>query len=451
MNDNWAKDSVFYHIYPLGLCGAEHENDAGKQVVFNLEKIHEWIPYLKDLGVNGLYLGPLFESESHGYDTIDYFKVDRRLGDNESLKKLINELHNNGIRVVFDGVFHHVGRSFFAFSDLRKNAGNSTYKDWFVNVNFNNRSSYNDPFSYDGWNGYYSLVKLNLGNHDVKQHIFSAVKFWADEFKIDGIRLDAADYMDVNFLAELSDFCRKAGTDLWLMGEVIHGDYRKWVNDKTLDSVTNYECYKGLWSSHNDNNYFEIAYTLNRQFGEGGMYRNLFLYNFTDNHDVDRVMTSLKNPMHAFPLYMMFFTIPGIPSIYYGSEWGVKGKKGKYDDYDLRPEMNIGQLTGGANNGDLYNTIKKLIGLRKNHVSLRHGSYRQIFLNHNQIVFLRETANERIIIAINSDGKKVPVEFSLPFQCNGLFDVLNNEEFLPVSGKFKVDLYSNWGRIMVVK
>ena len=300
--NNWIKDSIFYHIYPLGLCGAEHNNNHNSKVVYNLDKLYEWIPYLKNLGINTIYLGPLFESSSHGYDTIDYFKVDKRLGSNDTLKNLINEFHKNKIKIILDGVFHHTGRDFFAFTDLKQNTINSVYKDWFVNVNFNKKSNYNDALSYDGWNGHYSLVKLNLNNNDVKKYIFSAVKFWINEFKIDGLRLDAADYIDMNFLYELSDFCKKNSHDFLLIGEVIHEDYRKWVKDKCLDSVTNYECYKGLWSSHNDNNYFEIAYSLNRQFGEYGMYKNLPLYNFADNHDVNRAMTSLKNPVDVFTL-----------------------------------------------------------------------------------------------------------------------------------------------------
>ena len=448
--NNWIKDSIFYHIYPLGLCGAEHNNNYNSKVIFNLNKLYEWISYLKDFGINVLYLGPLFESTSHGYDTIDYFKVDIRLGTNETLKNLINEFHKNEIKVILDGVFHHIGRDFFAFIDLKQNTINSMYKDWFVNVNFNKKSQYNDPFSYEGWNGHYSLVKLNLNNPDVKKYIFTAVKFWIEEFQIDGLRLDAADYININFLYELSNFCKKNNHDFILIGEVIHGDYRTWVNDKTLDSVTNYECYKGLWSSHNDNNYYEIAYSLNRQFGDTGMYKNLFLYNFADNHDVDRVITSLKNPAHAFTLYLILFTMPGIPSIYYGSEWGLKGKKGKNNDYDLRPEINITQLTSASNNQDLYNSIKKFIYIKKKFSSLKYGSYKQIFLNHNQFIFLREYNNEKILIAVNSENKKISVEFSLPFNYSNLFDILNNEEIIITPNKQKLDLYPNWGRIIII-
>ncbi len=448
--NNWIKDSIFYHIYPLGLCGAEYINSYNSKTNFNLKKIYQWIPYLKELGINAVYLGPLFESISHGYDTTDYFKVDRRLGTNETLKNVIKEFHKNGIKIILDGVFHHTGRDFFAFTDLKRKTKDSMYKNWFVNVDFNKKSYFNDSFSYDGWNGHYSLIKLNLINPEVKKYIFSAIKFWIDEFQIDGLRLDAADYIDFDFLHELSIFCKKISSDFLLLGEVIHDDYRKWVNDEMLDSVTNYECYKGLWSSHNDNNYFEIAYSLNRQFGKNGMYKNLLLYNFADNHDVDRIMTSLKNQAHAFTLYIILFTIPGIPSIYYGSEWGLKGKKGKNNDYDLRPEINISQLNLDSNKHDLYKVIKELIKIRNKFCSLKYGSYRQLYLNHNQFVFLREYNYEKILVALNSENQKVSIEFSIPFNYSSLFDVLNNEKIQTAENKQKLDLYPNWGRIIII-
>ncbi|MCU7500706.1 MAG: alpha-amylase, partial [Ignavibacteria bacterium] len=318
---HWSFDSVFYHIYPLGFCGTPKNNDFFSQPVSRLDKIYGWIGHMKSLGVNALYLGPLFESTSHGYDTADYFHVDRRLGTDEQLKNLIAALHQNGIRVILDGVFNHVGRSFWAFRDLRMNMQSSPYSSWFHGLDFSQRSPLGDPFSYEGWNGHYNLVKLNLKNHDTREHLFDAVRMWIDYFEIDGLRLDAADCIDMKFLQDLALVTKHKKKDFWLMGEIIHGDYRRWVNSQTLDSVTNYECYKGLYSSLNDKNYFEIAYSLNRQFGTGGMYRNMPLYAFADNHDVNRIASIIKDPVHIYPLYCLLFTMPGVPSVYYGSEW----------------------------------------------------------------------------------------------------------------------------------
>ena len=178
-------------------------------------------------------------------------------------------------------------------------------------MDFQKRSPLGDPFSYEGWNGHYSLVKLDVRHPEVKSYVFSVVTRWVEEFGIDGLRLDAADCLDLGFLQELAAFCRGRWPGFWLLGEIIHGDYRKWANPSTLDSVTNYECYKGLYSSHVDANFFEIAWSLNRQFGPQGLYRDLPLYNFADNHDVDRVASLLPEPAHLRTLYSLLFTMPG--------------------------------------------------------------------------------------------------------------------------------------------
>ena len=324
---HWACDSVFYHIYPLGFCGAPLKNDFCSPVTPRLEKLTDWLGHLRDLGINALYLGPLFESSTHGYDTADYYRVDRRLGSNQLLTHLSALLHQKGIRLVLDGVFHHVGRDFWAFRDVLERCEQSAYAEWFQGLDFQKRSPFDDPFAYEGWRGHYNLVKLNLHNPSVKSHLFHAVDGWIREFNLDGLRLDVADCLDMDFQKELATFCKSRRPDFWLMGEVIHGDYRKWVNPETLDSVTNYVAYKGLYSSHLDKNYFEIAYTLKRQFGEDGLYRDLPLYVFADNHDVNRVASRLKNPAHLYPLYCLLFTMPGVPSIYYGSEWGIEGER----------------------------------------------------------------------------------------------------------------------------
>ena len=310
---DWARNAVFYHIYPLGFCGAPAANQRDQPAQDRLGAIEDWIGQMRLLGANALYLGPLFESSSHGYDTSDYFQVDRRLGSNAGLARLVAALHEQGIRVVLDGVFHHVGRDFWAFRDVQTHGRESAYCDWFAGLRFEGRSPYGDPFVYDGWNGHYNLVKLNLHNPAVRQHLFQAVQFWIEEFAIDGLRLDAADCLDQGFLAELAGWCRRLRPDFWLLGEVIHGDYRGWAGPELLNSVTNYECYKGLHSSHNERNYFEIAYSLNRQFGPDGIYRELPLYAFADNHDVDRVVSVLGSPAHLYPLHCLLFTMPGCP------------------------------------------------------------------------------------------------------------------------------------------
>lgn len=407
--NHWISKSIFYHIYPLGLCDAPLKAEAWKQPVERLNKIYDWIPTIKDLGCNALYLGPVFESSTHGYDTADYYHLDKRLGTNQTLKNLSQELRKKGIKLVLDGVFNHVGRDFWAFRDLLANQESSRFRDWFSGIDFNKRSPFGDNFSYDCWGGYYSLVKLNLRNEEVKSHIFGAIEMWINDFGIDGLRLDVAEVMDKDFLTELASFCRKKKPDFWLMGEMIHGNYNQLANERMLDSTTNYEAYKGLYSSHNDANYFEIAYTFNRQFGEYGVYKDLQLYNFADNHDVSRVASSLQNEAHLFPLHALLYGMPGIPSIYYGSERGLRGTKGK-DDIVLRPSLEV--LPSHLNH-PIYHYIQKLAAARQRSLALQVGKYKELYLSHQQFVFLRFTESSIVIVAVNSSATNASIKISL--------------------------------------
>ncbi len=340
---HWSESAFFYHIYPLGLCGAPYFNDFTSAPVNRLEKLFPWLDHLQSLGVNALYLGPLFESSEHGYDTADYFHVDRRLGDQALLQRFSAEVHRRGMKLILDGVFNHVGRHFWAFRDLLEKGGGSPYADWFAGLRFDQHNGYGDPFTYDTWGDYESLVRLNLHNPQVREHLLQAVASWIEDYDIDGLRLDAADCVDAGFQDELAAFTSQLKPDFWLLGEITAGDYRRWTQPGRLHSVTNYEAYKGLYSSHNDSNYFEITHTLERQFGAGGLYRGLPLYNFADNHDVNRIANVLKSPTHLFPLHMLLFSMPGVPSIYYGSEFGLPGTKAD-TDWPLRPELNLEAL-----------------------------------------------------------------------------------------------------------
>lgn len=437
--NSWIENCIFYHIYPLGFCGAPEKNDLTSAPIPRLNTIKEWIPHLKSLGINALYLGPVFESTSHGYDTIDYFKVDRRLGTNDVLKEISNELHKNGIKLILDGVFNHVGRDFPKFKDLILNKQSSQYVSWFSGINFNNNTGYNDGFSYDSWNGYYNLVKLNTYNEDVKNYIFEIIKFWINEFNIDGIRLDAADCLDLNFLKELSHFSRSIKSDILLLGEIIHGDYNRWANNDCLNTVTNYECYKGLYSSHNSLNYFEIAYSLNRQFGNGGIYKNIPLYNFVDNHDVNRIASTLTDLNNIYPLYTILFTMPGIPSIYYGSEFGIKGMKENGSDAKLRPQISLEDFDSSKDSQKLLKFIQLIAKIRINSNALKKGSYSQLFISNKQYAFLRNFENESIITAANCSTEDSELKFKidgkslLDLMSREIFNIQNNVVTLPIT------------------
>jgi glycosidase len=451
---DWVKEAIFYHIYPLGLCGAPARNDFQAPESPRLEQLYGWLDHIQNLGANALYLGPVFESSAHGYDTADYFRVDRRLGNYQTLAELSAELHRRGMRLVLDGVFNHVGRDFWAFKDVLAKGRDSAYCDWFYSLDFSGRSPYGDPFSYEGWSGHYDLVKLNLHNSAVRDHLFQAVAQWIAEYNIDGIRLDAADQLDLGFMKALAVFCRSRRPDFWLVGEVIHGDYRNWANPQTLDAVTNYECYKGLYSSHVDKNYFEIAYALNRQFGEGGIYRGLHLYNFADNHDVNRVATSLSNPAHLYPLYSLLFTMPGVPSLYYGSEWGIEGQRTNHSDSALRPQLDITTVAKDRPQAGLAGTIRRLAQIRQNSTALKCGDYRQLLVNHEQLAFSRTTPQESIVVIVNAAEQPVSLDLALPgHDGRQLVDLLNQGECYNITGgKAHIEIvWPHWSRIMLLK
>ncbi|MBR4778008.1 MAG: alpha-amylase [Lachnospiraceae bacterium] len=408
---SWYNETVFYHIYPLGMTGAPFDNPYGDPVG-RIKDIEKWIPHIKEIGCGAIYIGPLFESKSHGYDTTDYKKLDGRLGTNEDLKAFVAKCHDEGIKVIFDGVFNHVGRDFFAFKDLQQNREGSQYKDWFCNVNFWGNNEFNDGFSYDNWGGYNILVKLNLWNQTVRDYLFDVVRFWVAEFDVDGIRLDAADVLNFDFMKQLRGLVGTIKLDFWLMGEVIHGEYNRWVNEGTLHSVTNYHLHKALYSGHNDHNYFEIAHTVKR-LQDMGVNRNegCMLYNFVDNHDVERIYTKLNNKDHFVPVHFLLYTLPGIPSIYYGSEFAIEGKKEKFSDASLRPCMKAEDYKENS----VTKLIKALSDVRNKEGmsnAFTKGGYRQIVLTNRQYVFAREFENEHAIIAVNNDENEAWVKFN---------------------------------------
>ena len=406
---NWVNESVFYHIYPLGFCGAPQFNKDEEKVVPRIKKVIEWIPHLKELGINAIYFGPLFESTEHGYDTADYAVIDKRLGANEDFKEVCEKLHENNIKVVVDGVFNHVGRDFWAFKDVIENRQNSKYCSWFQNLNFGGSSPMGDPFWYEGWEGHYNLVKLNLNNPELKKHLFSTIEMWMNEFKIDGIRFDVAYCMDENFFREVNAFCKPKKEDFWLMGEMVHGDYAKITKPGMLDSVTNYECYKGLYSSHNDKNYFEIAHSLNRQFARGGIYENIYTYNFVDNHDVNRVASVINNKKYLDNVYTTLFAMPGTPSIYYGSEWALEGTKSNGSDAGLRPCIELDKMDKDS---ELLKHISNLCRVRAKSEAMQYGKYEAVNIKNQQLVISRTSENEKIFILLNLADKPEVISFN---------------------------------------
>ena len=399
----WYDEAVFYHIYPLGLTGAPKENPYGAPE-HRLNTLIPWISHIREIGCNAIYIGPLFESVGHGYETTDYKKLDSRLGTNEDLADFVAKCHEQGIRVILDGVFNHTGRDFFAFQDIKKNRENSPYKDWYCNVNFWGNNEYNDGFSYENWGGYNLLVKLNQHNPAVRDYICDVIRFWVSEFDIDGIRLDAADVLDFAYMKALRQVANEVKPDFWLMGEVIHGDYTRWVNEGTLHSVTNYNLHKALYSGHNDHNYFEIAHTVKRLYEMGGSRPDgLKLYNFVDNHDVERIYTKLNNKAHFTPVHILLYTLPGIPSIYYGSEFGIEGKKERFFDDSLRPKLSLADYADAVTNNPYTRLTAALGKVRQHTPALSYGDYQELVLTNRQYAYSRNYNGQSVIITVNND------------------------------------------------
>lgn len=446
--NKWYEEAVFYHMYPIGMTGAPRVNDS-EEIVHRFGQLNEWLTHISDIGCTAIYIGPLFESTTHGYDTRDYTQVDRRLGDNKDFAEFVKMAHELGIKVVVDGVFNHTGREFFAFQDIQKNRESSPYCKWYKNLHFGGNTPYNDGFYYEAWRGCYELANLNLWETEVRQYLLKVIDGWIEEFDIDGIRLDCADCLEFSFMEEMRRFTEEKKADFWLMGEVIHGDYSRYIGDNMLHSVTNYELHKGLYSGHNDHNYFEIAHTVRREFDEnGGIYKGMKLYSFVDNHDVDRIASKLTNKEHLNPVFTLLYTLPGIPSIYYGSEWGIEGRKeGPNDDY-LRPEVNIKSVLEDVPNKELMKWVKQLGMLHSEQKALSYGRYRELLLTNRQFGFARFTDEEGVLVAVNNDEQPQEIALQVPDEGKTYTDYITKEELKIENGKISLSMAACSSRVI---
>lgn len=437
----WYDKGVFYHMYPLGMTGAPKKNEDAA-VTNRFEELDLWVPHMKELGCSAVYIGPLFESSTHGYDTRDYKLTDRRLGTNEDFRHFVTLCHDSQLKVVVDGVFNHTGREFFAFTDIQKNREASPYRDWYKGINFACGSPLGDSFGYEAWQGHYELPCLNLWNPEVKQYLFEVIKYWITEFDIDGIRLDCANVLDFTFMSEMRRESAGMKEDFWLMGEVIHGDYSRWVNDDMLHSVTNYELHKSLYSGLNDFNCFEIAHNVKRLAGIGS-----HLYTFVDNHDENRIASKLKEKEHLYSIYLMLYTLPGIPSIYYGSEWAVEGTRTNYSDEALRPSISMTQKD--VLHKDLTDYIAKLGRIHLENPEFHGGSYQELLLTNRQFAYVRQNGDDAVIVAVNIDTN--PAILSIPNSFSGKRFVNLLDETVPALEGNKITIQIPGSRGVVLK
>ena len=269
------------------------------------------------------------------------------------------------------------------------------------------------------------LVKLNHQNYELNSYCGDVIHSWEEEYDIDGLRLDVAYCLDDSFIMYLRDIAdeltKKRGEKFLLLGETMFGDYNRWMNDKGCDTVTNYEVYKGLWSSMNEANMHEVAYALKRQSGSDpwDLYTGCHLLNFADNHDVPRIATKLENKHHLYPLYGIVFGMCGVPSIYYGSEWGIEGEQ-HYGDHELRPALDAPEWN------ELTDYISALAKAKRGSDALCWGDYREVMVSPEQLLFERKTGSERVFVAINAAAE--PYVFHFDAGCGRAVDLITGKD-----------------------
>ncbi len=361
----WVKNAVWWHVYPLGFVGAQIRGDeASGPVLHRFSHLEEWLDYALELGASGIMLGPVFASESHGYDTIDYYRIDPRLGDLDDFDHFVLEAKSRGLRVCLDGVFNHVGKQFEAYRKVVEGGPSAPEAEWFDLTWPDDWSPGVEP-EYSRFEGHGPLVELNHDSDVVVEHVVDVMRFWLGR-GVDGWRLDAAYAVAPEFWARVLPRVRQKHPKAWFVGEVIHGDYADIVARSSMDTVTQYELWKAIWSSVQDTNFHELAHALGRH----SMFMETFVpQTFVGNHDVTRIVDAAGGPAEAVLAAAVLFTVPGIPSIYYGDEQGFTGVKTATESGDdaVRPPMPQTPdklLPYGAAVHDAY---RALVAMRRRH------------------------------------------------------------------------------------
>ena len=390
----WVRHAVWWQVYPLGFLGAPAEGDAGAEPVHRLRGLEPWLDHVIRLGANGLALGPVFASETHGYDTVDHLRIDPRLGTEDDLRALVAAAHDRGIRVLLDGVFHHVGRGAPQFRDVLEKGRESAYAGWF-RIDWDADGP--DGFGYADFEGHRHLVALDHTEPAVAEHVTDVMTRWCD-LGVDGWRLDAAYAVPPAFWRPVLERLRVAHPDVWVVGEMIHGDYAGYVTASGLDSVTQYELWKATWSALNDRNFFELAHALTRH---GELLPQFLPQTFVGNHDVTRIASKLGDAAHLPHALALLAVLPGVPSIYYGDEYGLTGVKEDRaggDDavrpaFPAEPPEDPAEL-GGPDAARTLALHQELIAVRRRHPWITGGT----------VMEPDHLSNEAIVVRVEGGG-----------------------------------------------
>lgn len=357
---SWVDHVVWWQVYPLGFLGAEKKLRDTPAELHRLKGLEGWLDHLISWGGNGLLLGPIFTSTTHGYDTVDYFSIDPRLGDESDFDSLVAACHERGVRLLLDGVFNHAGPDFPPVAQALAEGPGSEAEEWVARL-----YDTDGVITADYFEGHDTLVTLNHGSARVQDHVREVMLHWLRR-GVDGWRLDAAYAVPAGFWAEVLPAVREEFPDAWFVGEMIHGDYVDYVKTSGLDAVTQYELWKAVWSSLDSSNLHELEWTLGRH--------TRFVENFTpltflSNHDVTRVASQISDPRHWSHAVALLAFLPGVPCVYYGDEFGLEAVKENRPSGDdaVRPEMPDERGLFEHEHPEVELAYRKTIGLRRRH------------------------------------------------------------------------------------
>lgn len=405
---DWARHAIWWHVFPLGFLGAEPAADLAAPPVHRLPALERWLDHLIGLGANGLALGPVFAAHTHGYDTVDHFRVDPRLGTEDDLVALIDACHARGVKVQLDGVFNHVGRGFGRFQEVLAAGPRSPAAAWF---RIDPDAGGPDGFGYADFEGHGHLVALDHDEPAVADHVADVMTYWCDR-GVDAWRLDAAYAVPSRFWRPVLERVRARHPHVWVAGEMIHGDYAGYVEEAGLDAVTQYELWKAIWSSLNDRNLFELAHALQRH---DALLATFLPQTFVGNHDVTRLASRLTDPGHAGHALAVLMTVPGVPSVYYGDElaWqGVKEDRAGGDDA-VRPAFPAEPDLLPPGGEATYELHQRLISVRRRNAWLNDAALSAPLLLTNTALAVEVTdGRHRLVLALNLGDD--PVHLPLP-------------------------------------
>ena len=407
---DWVEHAIFWHVYPLGAVGAEPTAaEAGEAVQHRLDRLVPWLDHAVVLGASGILLGPVFASSTHGYDTVDHFRVDPRLGDEADLVALVDAAHARGLRVVLDGVFNHVGQDFARFQDALVSGPGSESAAWF-------RLRWPDDGgapTHDDFEGHSALVALDHSNPAVAEHVVEVMGYWGDR-GVDGWRLDAAYAVPPAFWAPVLTEVRRRHPGTYVLGEVIHGDYPAVVAESGMDSVTQYELWKAVWSSLNDRNAYELDHALRRHSGFAETFAPA---TFVGNHDTTRIASRLDDPRHLAHALVVLFTVAGAPTVYAGDELGLEGVKEDRAGGDdaVRPELAASPPSDPELDANrAFGLHRELVGIRRRHPWVYRARTEVRVISDTVMTYVSSSGEDALEIALSTDDAPVEIVLDVP-------------------------------------